>query len=195
MKNLLVLLMALGLVTVTNAQVKNSNFRVSWSVAIPMGDLSDYISQTSLRGASLEYNWLLKPNLEVGLESGWNLLYERVDDKVYTYETASVSGVQYRYTNTIPIIAGVKMLAKSKSGLTPYGGVGVGTMYINRNTDFGLYRITTNTWQFSVRPEVGLRYNYKNGMGFLLGAKYYANSSNDDLNAQSYLAINLGLVF
>jgi hypothetical protein len=195
MKNLLVLFMTLGILSATNAQERTSNFRIAWSVAIPTGSLSEYISQTSLRGASMEYNWKAKSNLEVGIESGWNLLYERMDDKVYTYETASVSGVQYRYTNTIPIIVGVKMLAKGKNSLTPYGGVGLGTVYINRNTDFGLYRITNNTWQFSVRPEVGLRFDYKNGMGFLLGAKYYANSSNDDLDGQSYIAINLGLVF
>src|SRR5687768_16084643 len=120
MKNLLMLFMALGIFTITHAQTQTSNFRISWSVAIPSGDLSDYIGETSLRGASLEYNWRPKPNLEVGIESGWNLLYERADDKVYTYETASVSGVQYRYTNTIPIIAGVKLLGKAKSGLIPY---------------------------------------------------------------------------
>ena len=195
MKNLLMLFMALGIFSVTQAQTQTSNFRISWSVAIPTGDLSDYIGETSLRGGSLEYNWRPKPNLEVGIESGWNLLYERADDKVYTYETASVSGVQYRYTNTIPIIAGVKMLGKAKSGLIPYGGVGLGTVYINRNTDFGLYRITNNTWQFSVRPELGLRYDYQPGKGIILGAKYYLNSANDELGAQSYVAINLGLVF
>ena len=195
MKNLLMLFMALGLVTMTNAQVKTSNFRIGWSVAIPAGSLSDYISQTTVRGANIEYNWKLRENLEIGIESGWNLFYERVDDKVYQHETASISGVQYRYTNTIPIIAGVKMLAKGKSNITPYGGVGVGTVYINRNTDFGMYRITNNTWQFSVRPEIGLRYDYKPEMGFYLGAKYYANSANDDLDGQSYFAINLGLVF
>ena len=195
MKKLLMLFMAVGIVSVTNAQVRTSNFRLSWAIGMPAGSLSDYISQTTVRGASLEYNWKLRDNLEIGIESGWNLFYERADDKVYTHETASISGIQYRYTNTIPIIAGVKMLAKSKGKITPYGGVGAGTVYINRNTDFGLYRITTNTWQFSVRPELGLRFDYKDGMGFLLGAKYYANSANDDLDAQSYFAINLGMVF
>ena len=195
MKNLLMLFMALGLVTMANAQVKTSNFRIGLAVAIPAGSLSDYISQTTVRGASLEYNWNVRENLEIGIESGWNLFYERVDDKVYQHETASISGVQYRYTNAVPIIAGVKMMAKTKKNITPYGGVGAGTVYINRNTDFGMYRITNNTWQFSVRPEIGLRYDYKEGMGVYLGAKYYANSANDDLDGQSYFAINLGLVF
>lgn len=195
MKSLFMLLIAVSVLSIAHAQKSPSNFRISWAVAMPTGSLSDYIDQTSARGISIEYNWRPKTNFEVGIESGWNLFYQKVDDKVYTHETISISGIQYRYTNTIPIIVGGKFLVESSSKLKPYVGAGLGTIYINRNTDFGLYRFTTNTWQFSVRPEIGVRYDYQTGKGLILGLKYYANSSNDELDGQSYMALNLGFVF
>ncbi|MCU7552960.1 hypothetical protein OCK74_27855, partial [Chitinophagaceae bacterium LB-8] len=78
-----------------------SSFVMSYPIAFPMGDLKDYVSKVSYRGISLEFNKWQKSNLEVGLESGWNVFYERVEDKVYTDKTASISGVQYRYTNSV----------------------------------------------------------------------------------------------
>jgi len=197
MKKLFILLMAVGLTANTYAQ-SNSNFIMSYSMALPTGDLSDYIGQTSFRGISFEYNMRLKSNLELGLESGWNVFYEKVGEKVYTEETASVSGVQYRYTNAVPIIAGGKYHFTNDSKIKPYVGVGLGTLYADRDTDLGLYRISTNEWQFCVRPEVGLRYELKGagqGKGLQIGAKYYAASGGDDLEGQSFVSLNIGFVF
>ena len=196
MKNLFILFIAVGLTANTYAQ-SGSNFIMSYSIALPTGDLSDYISQTSFRGISFEYNMRLKPSLELGLETGWNVFYEKVAEKVYTEETASVSGVQYRYTNAVPIIAGGKYHFKNDSKIKPYAGVGLGTLYADRDTDLGLYRISTNEWQFCVRPEVGLRYELGGqvGKGLQIGAKYYAASSGEDLDGQSFVSLNIGFVF
>lgn len=187
--------MAVGLTANTYAQ-SNSNFIASYSIAMPTGDLSDYIGQTSFRGISFEYNMRLKSNLELGLETGWNVFYEKVSEKVYTEETASVSGVQYRYTNAVPIIAGAKYHFKNDSKIKPYGGLGLGTVYVDRDTDLGMYRISNDQWQFSVRPELGIRYEYGGGgKGLQIGAKYYANSGNDDLDGQPFVSLNIGFVF
>lgn len=173
-----------------------SSFVLSYPMAFPMGDLKDYISKTSFRGVSMEFNKWQKSNLEVGLESGWNVFYERVSEKVYSDKTASISGVQYRYTNSVPIIVGAKYyLDTDNETFKPYAGAGLGTTYTNRATDFGLYRITTNTWQFSVRPELGVRIKGPSGMDLLVGGKYYANFNNDELDGQSFLSLNVGFVF
>lgn len=176
-----------------NAQ---SSFTMSYPIGIPMGDLSDYIGAVSYRGINLEFNRRIKDNLEVGLETGWNVFYEKQAEKVYTDGTASISGVQFRYTNAVPIIAGAKFI-KSISGkpMTPYIGVGLGTLYVDRSTDFGLYRITIDAWQFCIRPELGFIYKAERGVGFFVGGKYYAAFGTDDLDGQSYLTINIGVVF
>src|SRR5215204_1707350 len=171
MKKLFILLMATGLVSNTYAQ-QRSHLTMSYSIAMPTGSLSDYIGSTSFRGLSLEYTQQVRENLDLGLEAGWNSFYERVTDKVYTEGTASISGVQYRYTHAIPIILGGKFNFGGGSKVKPYGGLGLGTVYLNRNTEFGLYVINTDTWQFVVRPELGIKYEYAPGRGMLFGLKY-----------------------
>jgi hypothetical protein len=173
------------------------NFTMSYSMGFPVSNLKDYNSSTSFRGISLEFNKTIKPNMvDVSLETGWNVFYDREDSKVYTEETASITGVQYRYTNSVPIILGGKWYKTSKNeNMKPFLGVGLGTLFTSRSTDFGLYRINTEAWQFCIRPELGFRFDTPGGAGFLIGGKYYGAFDSDDLDAQSYFTINVGVVF
>lgn len=187
------LLMTITVMGVTvNAQ--HNSFTLSYPIAFPMGNLHDYISATSFRGFSMEFNRRQKPNLDIGLETGWETLYQRVDSKTYTSGTESVSGIQYRYTNIAPILAGAKWY-KLGEPWSPFFGLGLGVMYVNRSTDFGLYRISTETWPFTVRPEVGVLYQIHAGISALANLKYYYGVKTSDLDAQQYLSINVGFVF
>ena len=148
-----------------------SDFIISYPIGFPMSNLKDYISKTSFRGINMEFNRRVKPYLDAGIEIGWNVFYERVDQKVYTQGTESISGVQYRYTNTVPILVGVKYYKEGSSMAEPYIGLGVGTLYADRSTDFGLYRISVDAWQFCARPEIGVILHAKNdpSIGALIG--------------------------
>jgi len=170
-------------------------FIISYPVAFPVGDLSDYINKTSFRGINMEWGKEVKPDLIAEIETGWNVFYNREPDAVYKQGSASISGVQYRYTNSVPILAGAKWVLKSHNNLVPYAGLGLGTMYSDRSTDFGLYRISTDAWQFCVRPELGITFKSRNGPSLLLGAKYYAAFNSNDLDGQSFFTVNLGVVF
>lgn len=192
MKKIILLFFAIITIQVMHAQKGYSAF--TYSIGAPMGDLKDYIDQTSFRGINMEFYWHAKPNLDAGLEVGWNVFYSKENEKTYTQETQSITGTQFRYTNAVPIIVGARW-RKTGGKTEPYVGAGVGTTSVNRSTDFGLYRIYNNTWQFCVRPEVGLIYKTSQYTGLTVGVKYYANFENDDLAAQSYLTANVGFVF
>ena len=173
----------------------HGNFIMSYPIAFPMGDLHDYISNTSFRGINLEFGKEVKPNVIAEIETGWNVFYQEVPDQVYKDGTASISGKQFRYTNSVPILAGAKWILKSKNNLVPYAGLGLGTMYSDRSTDFGLYRISTDAWQFCLRPELGITFKSRNGPSAMLGVKYYASFNSSDLDGQSFLTVNIGVVF
>jgi len=170
-------------------------FILSYPIGFPMGDLKDYISNTSFRGINLEFGKEVKPNLIAEIETGWNVFYQEQPQDVYTEGTASISGKQFRYTNSVPIIAGAKWVLKSKNNLIPYAGLGLGTMYSDRSTDFGLYRISTDAWQFCIRPELGITFKSRNGPSAMLGVKYYSSFNSSELDGQSFLTINIGVVF
>src|SRR5829696_4452216 len=131
MKKILILIveLAAGFTSSIYAQERH-NFIMAYSIATPAGSLSDYIGSTSFRGLSLEYNMRIKEKLDVGLESGLNSFYEKTESKVYTEKTMSISGVQYRNTQAVPIIALAKYHFNSSSKIKPYGGLGLGTIYL-----------------------------------------------------------------
>ncbi|HEY4286631.1 MAG TPA: hypothetical protein VGN00_05985 [Puia sp.] len=190
---LLFSLMALGAIS---SFAQTDNFMVSYPISFPLGNLHDYTSSTSFRGINMEFNKKMKPGRTVGLEVGWNVFYQHVNSKVYTQGTASISGAQYRYTNAVPIILGTKLYPKMENkGIKPYLGLGAGTMYANRSTDFGLYRISSDAWQFCIRPEVGIEFKGDEGVSGFVGAKYYWSFNEGDLDGQRYLSINIGFKF
>jgi hypothetical protein len=178
------------------ARAQNGGFTVSYPIAFPMGNLHDYISKTSFRGISFEFNKKVKPQVTVGLETGWNVFYDNAGEQEYKDQTATITGKQYRYTNSVPILVGAKYHPETgNKNIAPYVGAGLGTLYSNRATDFGLYRITNETWQFCIRPEAGLVFKTSSGVNPFVGVKYYWAFNSDDLDAQSFLSLNVGLKF
>lgn len=172
------------------------SFIMSYPISFPMGNLHDYITKTSWRGINLEFMKTARPGVSVGLETGWNVFYERVGKQPYKDGTTTITGVTYRYTNAVPILAESKWYPIHENKKTnPYIGVGVGTLFVSRSTDFGLYRITTDSWQFCVRPEAGVLVSIEPGLKAMLGAKYYPGFNTDKLDGQGFLSINVGFVF
>jgi len=189
-----IFLLFLTVITLQAVYGQKGYSAVSYSMGFSTGDFNEYVDQVSYRGINMEFYWHVKPNLDAGVEVGWNVFYSKEDKKTYTEGTQSISGVQYRYTNAVPIIAGARW-RKTGGKTEPYLGAGLGTTSVNRSTDFGLYRIYNNTWQFCVRPEAGLIYKTSTYSGITAGVKYYANFENDDLSAQSYFTVNVGFAF
>ncbi|WP_276483802.1 outer membrane beta-barrel protein [Paraflavitalea pollutisoli] len=179
-----------------SALAQGGNITVSYPIAFPMGDLNDYISKTSFRGINFEFNRQIKPQVSVGLEVGWNVFYQDAGEVQYQDKTVTVTGKQYRYTNSVPILVGAQYWPNSKSKkAAPYVGIGLGTVYSNRSTDLGLYRITNEAWQFALRPEAGFVFKTASGVSPFVGVKYYWPFNSSDLDGQTFLSLNVGIKF
>lgn len=178
------------------ASAQNGGFVLSYPIAFPMGNTSDYIGTTSFRGINMEFMKRVRDGLEVGLETGWNVFYEKQDEKEYKQGTASVSGIQYRYINAVPILAQAKWYKTSGQGRSlPFAGLGLGVLYADQSTDMGLYRLSSDAWQFCLRPEIGFMFKANRDVMPYIGAKYYVGFNGDELDGQSFISINIGLMF
>ena len=62
---------------------------------------------------------------------------------------------------------------------------------MSRYYDYG----NTDTWQFSLAPEVGVRFAGSTGVPGLLSVRYNNNFETSELDAQSYLTLNVGYMF
>ena len=172
-----------------------STFSMEYSIGTGSGETKSFISSPSFRGGMLAYRRMINPNIGVGVDAGWNIFYERRAYDTYTSGTVSLSGVQYRYINAIPIYLAFDYCLKPNEKLNPFFGLGVGTIYLRKNTDMNVYTIENNAWAFALRPEAGVRLEASPGMDFILAAKYNYAFSTDALNAQSYFTFNIGFVF
>ena len=174
---------------------QNDYISFNYAVSFGTGDLGDYISQTSWRGALFEYRGSITTNLMAGLDIGWNVFYEKKDYDTYTLGNEALSGIQYRYQNVVPILFAADYLILSEGDFKPYVGLGIGTMYSERSTDMNLYRWQQKTWQFALKGEIGLLYQVSYSSSIKFAAKYYAGFKTSTLDNQSYISLSLGMAW
>ena len=196
MKKIIFLMIFSSLLLSTKSYGQHDSYMsVQYSVSFGMGDQGEFISQPSWRGILIEYRGELTANLALGVDVGWNVFYEKKAYDTYTVGTESLSGIQYRYQNQVPMLGTVDYVFMPDNALRPYVGLGIGTMYSERSTDMNLYRLKENTWQFAMKGEVGVLYELSYTSSVKLGVKYYNGFKTNTLDSQGFLSINLGMAW
>jgi outer membrane protein len=168
---------------------------MSYDMSFGTGNLGDFISAPSFRGASAQYRYGVTDNILVGFDAGWNVFFERKDYETYSSGTISLSGIQYRYQNEIPLYLSADYILTTDNIIKPYVGLGIGTIYCDRVTDMGIWRLEENPWQFAIKPELGLLYELSEGTALQLAVKYNYGFKTEELDSQGYLTISAGFAF
>ena len=186
----------LFIVLIAGEMTAQTNTSLTYSMGFATGDLSDFISKASFRGATIDFRSMTRPDLGVGFSLGWNTFYEAKDYDTYTSGTESLSGRQYRYSNHVPMLISFDYYMKPGEKVSPFIGLGTGVMYTRRNTDMNLYTLKQEAWNFSLQPQIGVQFNNSITSATTIMLKYYYGLKAGDLEeAQSYLSLNVGFVF
>jgi outer membrane protein len=194
MKKIILVLLLTAIVTVTQVKAQGGMFSVQYSMGFATGDLKEFNNAASFRGMSFEYRYLMQPSMSVGLETGYNLFYDKMDYATYTKGTISVSGIQYRYTHAVPALATFDYYLIPDTKFNPFVGLGVGTIYSSRDLDMGMFTQENDVWQFALRPQVGVLIT-TSMFDLIVAGKYFNGFKANDVDGQSYFALNVGLVF
>ena len=192
MKKVIFILLFVSIASYATAQRSFNTW--NYSMGFTTGDLNEYIGKASFRGVTYDYTKLVTENVGVGLELGWSTFYEEMGYGTYSSGDFTYSGKQWRYSNHLPMMFTANYYKFTSSGLIAYGGLGVGTIYVERRTDMGTWAFTKDAWEFALKPEIGVIFD-TGGAGISLSGKYYYGFSAADLEAQSYFTINIGFVF
>lgn len=192
MKKLLFIVLITGaLITPAFAQ---SSFSIQYAMGFG-GNMNSYVSSTSLQGATFEYKLYPQPNISIGIDAGWNHFYERRAYDTYTKGTLSLTGVQYRTADAIPIFVTTSFYMSPGEKINPYIGLGIGTMYVSRFTDMGIWRLTEDDWHFGLKPEAGILVSANPDMDILFGLRYNYAVATSDTMEQTFLTFNIGFVW
>lgn len=193
----IIILIAFFLVWNSYSAYSQSTFTAQYAINFPLGNTADYIEEASFRGISLDYRYFIQPNIAVGVGTGWYTFYEKQDYGTYSSDDGalSVSGVQYRYINSAPILFVGDYYFSPEEKMSPFVGLGIGVTYNEINTEMGQFYVDIDTWQFSLAPEVGIRIGGITGAWGFLSARYNNSFETSELDGQSYLTLNVGVMF
>jgi opacity protein-like surface antigen len=193
----IIILIVFFLAATTQTAFSQSTFSLQYAINFPLGNTGDYIGEPSFRGISLDYRYHVSPMIAVGIGTGWYTFYEKQDYGTYTSsdEALSVSGVQYRYINSMPLLFTGDYYFSPEEKFSPFVGLGIGVTYNEVNTEMGQFYVDTDTWQFSLAPEVGARIGTASSVWGVISARYNNCFETSELEAQSYLTLNIGVMF
>jgi len=198
MKRILPITILLCLAMGTSLRAQDT-FGMFYSINFTTGNTNDFISKTSFRGFTFDYRHHIRPELSVGLSSGWYAFYERKDNDTYSIseEQLSFSGIQYRYLNSAPLLVIVDYHLTPEELISPFAGLGIGTTYNRVNVTMGLYETKESSWHFTLAPEIGVQVGRGSSLetwGFI-SARYNYNFSTSDLDTQGYITLNIGFMY
>ena len=195
MKKLLILFAAVLVSGVAHAQ--EPLFAMTYQMGLPVGNTSNYISTFSGRGFGIDYKGFVSPDVAVGGAIGWNVFYEEKDFDTYFFDdgNGAISGRQYRYINSFPILLTADYFFGGYGMPRGFVGAGVGTYRIYQRTDMGIFTVEPREWHFGICPEAGFVVPMGSGAHFLASLKYHYAFQAGDIDATSYLGINVGFAW
>jgi opacity protein-like surface antigen len=168
---------------------------VNYSVGLPTGKTSGFIDRISWRGAGVEAGKFLGDRLSLGLAGSWNVYYKSAGTATLEINpTTTVSGMEFRYINSFPIMAKVNYYLGNIDGFNPYVGLGGGGLYVRQESQIGGLVLENNGWQPGLFPEAGFRIALPR-INLALSARYHHGFGTSTLSQLSYLSANIGLVW
>jgi hypothetical protein len=196
-KSLIIIIMLAAGVFISPFVSAQSNTSLLYSVGVPMGALKDHTASTSWRGVTFEWQKFINTDVSVGVNLAYSVFYDKMPYGSYTKGDATLTGQQYRYNNLFPMAVNGQyhIGGASGSGIKPYIGLGIGTIYDLRNTDMGMWTIEENNWHFLLAPEVGITYDLSIATGIKVSARYDNAFKTSDADGFGNLNINVGFVF
>ena len=197
MRHLITIILFTSLVIGVNCASAQNGVMVQYTINFPMSNSSDFVGEPSFRGATFDYRHGVTPNIAVGFSIGWYTFYEKNERGTYTSPDGSldINGVLYRYINSVPFVLVGDYYLNPEEHFSPFFGLGIGVTYNRLDSEMGLYYVRDEAWQFTIAPEAGIRYGLRPELWGYVSLRYNNSFETDDVDGQSYLSLNLGLMF
>lgn len=170
MKKYILLIAVIGLTAVS--AIAQNTFRLSYQIAVPMGETQDFIDQAAFRGFSFEYYYEVVDKVHAGMEVSWNFFHKEYPRQTYEFENGAVNIRQWRYKHVIPVLFNVMYDIHETEKFTVYGKYGLGPYWVNDEVWAGLLTIADNSAKFGMAPGIGFTINPTPGLGFNFEADY-----------------------
>ena len=169
-------------------------YAFTYQPAQPLSNTQDFTGAFGWRGVGLDYRAQVKPNFALGLSFAWQVFDEQTDEVVSAFGV-DLSGDQFRYVNSFPMLANATYYFGSPGGLRPFLGANVGAYVMQHRLDVGLYTIEETNVHFGFGPEAGLAIPIRPALAAVLNTRFNYALSAGSVDDQSYVSFGLGLAW
>ena len=172
---------------------------LTYTVSVPTNDTQMFIENESYLGVSFDAKSYLTEWLSIGGYVGWHVMYGQTDE-VIEIEKGHVSGNQFRYINSFPLMLNSHIYLGGVDCFRPYFGINAGGYYIWERFELGLIVLEDKSFRWGVAPEVGFTVPIGD-VHLQLGAKYNfalaPSESNifDEPFDTSYVSFHIGFAY
>lgn len=170
---------------------------INYPIGFAMGDTKDFIDKTSFRGFGLEFGkFLADDKVSVGFQTNFQTFYKELPKNTYPIDNGAITGKQYRYITSVPLlVSGLYYPLGQETVIVPHVGLGLGTYYVDKKLDMGLFRDQTKVWHLGLAPQLGVSVpiNYKTS--FNVNAQYNVALKTKNHDAEGWLTLSFGLKY
>jgi hypothetical protein len=193
MKYIITIAVALMITAVASSQ---SLYSFDYTVSFGSGETADYIQSPSFRGITFEGRGFVDDQISLGGLFTWSTFYEELAGATFTYESATLTGTQYRYINAFPLLFQAHYyLGTDELQPRAYLGGGLGAYKINQRTNLGVWSIEERNWHFGVSPEVGLLFPVSFDSYLNISFRYHYVFKAEGTIDHSWFGLSLGMAW
>jgi|GEM_PF-6058010 len=169
---------------------------VHFTLGFPVSNLADHIDVVSPRGLGADYRLFIDDNLTFGIGVSMSSFCNNLPSDSYTFDTITVSGIQYHYYTSIPIHAYCTYyLGMEEAPIRPYAGMGIGATMNRKRTVVRDFEIEQKGWQFSLQPELGMLFKATDYSSLMLSGRFNYPFNSSEIDSHPYFSLNVGLSF
>jgi len=171
-----------------------SYYALTYQPAQPLGNTQDFADNFGWRGIGFDFKKMINPKLAAGIALGWQV-FDHQTDQVIPAFGVDISGDQFRYVNSWPILANINYFFGSKGRPRPYVAANIGGYIIEQRLDIGLYSIHETNFHFGLAPEAGVAIPMQGNLAIFLNGRYNYAFSAGSVDDQSYVSFGLGVAW
>lgn len=176
---------------------QESIWAFNWNPATPMGDLENWIGETSLRGWSFEGRRFMTDNVSLGGYLGFNGFFEEKPRGLLDINNTTINAKSWRYLYSLPVLVTTHYYI-GEGWIKPYVGIGLGIYYTEEELQVGTFRSKETSFDFGFAPEIGVfvPFGLLSNVGALVAVKYnQVFYTSQNIDGMSYINYSLGIAF